>query len=247
MSPTCFPVGHTGPRVQTPCSSTRTRESSTDDILSCSNDCNKPYWNIRWHWCTSPLTQAVSGMRARVCQGSIGYKRSSWPSRRTTIPPSNPTATSFDAPGAAQRVASIHMPDRSFRPRNRRLSSTALSFMLNLTAANPGWPRPHVASSSEHGHSRSSRSAERESVSTLDGYTAPRAFSLTMNPSLYLERAALHFNLRPYHSFWPPYRDHASRHSKSGVYAEVVCRECGERIAEERQPHLDTSTTPVCP
>jgi len=32
----------------------------------------------------------------------------------------------------------------------------------------PGWPRRHVASSSEHGHSRSSRSAEREFVSTLD-------------------------------------------------------------------------------
>ena len=31
------------------------------------------------------------------------------------------------------------------------------------------------------------------------------------------------------------------------LYAEIVCRKCGERGREERQSHLDTSTTPVCP
>jgi hypothetical protein len=67
------------------------------------------------------------------------------------------------------------------------------------------------------------------------------------NPSLYLERAAFHLNLHLYCSIWPTYRNHTARRSKPRVYAEVVCRKCGERVTEERQPHLDTSTTPVCP
>src|SRR5882757_4443488 len=67
------------------------------------------------------------------------------------------------------------------------------------------------------------------------------------NPSLYLERAPLHLNLHPYRSFWLTYRNHTARRSKSGVHAEVVCRKCRERSTDERQSHLDTSTTPVCP
>ena len=75
------------------------------------------------------------------------------------------------------------------------------------------------------------------------------AYILTdQNPSLYLDRAALHLNLHPYRSFWLTYRNHTTRRPKSGVYAEVVCRRWGERsTADERQSHLDTSTTPVCP
>ena len=76
---------------------------------------------------------------------------------------------------------------------------------------------------------------------------ASRTLSLIKNPSLYLERAALHLNLHPYRSFWLTYRNHTARRPKSGVYAEVVCRKCGERSSDERQSHLDTSTTPVCP
>ena len=65
--------------------------------------------------------------------------------------------------------------------------------------------------------------------------------------SLYLERAALHLNLHPYRSFWLTYRNHTARRPKSGVYAEVVCRKCRERITEERRSHLGTSSAPVCP
>jgi hypothetical protein len=66
------------------------------------------------------------------------------------------------------------------------------------------------------------------------------------NISLYLDRAALHLNLHPYRSFWLTSRNYTARNSNPGVYAEVVCRKCGEGITEESQPHLDTSTTPVC-
>ena len=45
----------------------------------------------------------------------------------------------------------------------------------------------------------------------------------------YLDRAALQ---HPYRSFWLTYRNYTARRSKLGVYAEVVCRKCGERIAE---------------
>ena len=61
------------------------------------------------------------------------------------------------------------------------------------------------------------------------------------------ERAAFHLSLHSRRSFRLTYRNNTSRRSKSGVYAEVVCRKCGERIREDRQPHLDTSATPVCP
>jgi len=115
---------------------------------------------------------------------------------------------------------------------------------LRLTAFYPGWALTLFAS---HGNSGSSGFQERELVSTFDGYIVQRAFSLTTNPSLYLDRAALHLNLCPYRSFPPTYRNYAARHSKSGVYAEVVCRKCGERTTEERQPHMDTSTAPVGP
>src|SRR5258706_6273738 len=76
---------------------------------------------------------------------------------------------------------------------------------------------------------------------------ASRAFLLIKNPSLHLERAALHLSLHPHRSFRLTYRNHTSRRSKSRVYAEVVCRKCGERIAQEGTPHLDTSTTAVRP
>ena len=46
---------------------------------------------------------------------------------------------------------------------------------------------------------------------------------------------------------WLTYRNYTARWSKPGVYTEVVCRECGKSIAEDWQPHLDTSTMPVCP
>ena len=46
---------------------------------------------------------------------------------------------------------------------------------------------------------------------------------------------------------WLTYRNHTARRPKPGVYAEVVCRKCGGRSSEERQSHLDTSTTPVRP
>src|SRR5258706_5131483 len=71
-----------------------------------------------------------------------------------------------------------------------------------------------------------SRSQEREPVSTLDGWMAPRTFPLMKNPSLYLERAALHLNLHPYRSFWLTCRNHTARRPKSAVYAEVICRKC---------------------
>ena len=90
-----------------------------------------------------------------------------------------------------------------------------------------------------------SMSQAREPVSTLDDKITPRTFSLITNPSLFLDRAALHLNLRPYHSFRLTYRNCTTRRSKSGVYAEVVRRKCGERITEERKPHLDARTTPV--
>jgi hypothetical protein len=32
-----------------------------------------------------------------------------------------------------------------------------------------------------------------------------------------------------------------------GIYAEVVCSKCGERITEAGQPDVDTNTTLVCP
>src|SRR5258706_1771265 len=73
----------------------------------------------------------------------------------------------------------------------------------------------------------------------------PRAFSLIKNPSLYLDRAALHLNFHPYLSFRLTYRNHTARRSKSAVYAKVVCRKCGDGITEERRSHLDTSTAPV--
>ena len=63
---------------------------------------------------------------------------------------------------------------------------------------------------------------------------APRTFPLMYNPSLYLDRAALHLNLHPHRSFWLPYRNHTARRSKSTVYAEVVCKKRGERSREER-------------
>ena len=90
-------------------------------------------------------------------------------------------------------------------------------------------------------------SQEREPVSTLDGYIAPRTSSLIRNPNLYLERATLHLNLHPSRSYWLTYRNHTARRSKSGVYAEVVCRQCGERSTSQRRSHVDTSTTAVCP
>jgi len=62
-------------------------------------------------------------------------------------------------------------------------------------------------------------------------------------PRLY--RASPEFTSIPL--IWLAYRNHAPRRSKSGVYAEVVWRKCGEGITEERQSHLDTSTTPVGP
>ena len=105
----------------------------------------------------------------------------------------------------------------------------------------------HVATSGRSNEHGDSRSRETEPVSTLDGYIASRAFSLIKNPSLYLDRAALHLNLHPYLSFRLTYRNHIARRSKSGVYAKVVCRKCGGGIAEERRSDLDTSTTPVCP
>ena len=74
-----------------------------------------------------------------------------------------------------------------------------------------------------------------------------RTFSLIKNPSLYLERAVLHLNLHPYCSFSLTYRNHIARCPKSDLYAEVVCRKCGERRSDERRSHLDTSTAPVCP
>ena len=43
------------------------------------------------------------------------------------------------------------------------------------------------------------------------------------------------------------YRNHTAGRPKSSVYAEVIYRRCGERSTTERQSHLDTSTTPVCP
>ena len=46
---------------------------------------------------------------------------------------------------------------------------------------------------------------------------------------------------------WLTYRNHTARRAKSGVYAEVVCRKRGEKSSDERQSHLDTSATPVCP
>jgi len=70
---------------------------------------------------------------------------------------------------------------------------------------------------------------------------------LMKNTSLYLDRAALHLNSHPHRSFWLTRRNHTARRSKSGVYAEVVCRKCRERSTSERQSHLDTSTTHVCP
>ena len=97
--------------------------------------------------------------------------------------------------------------------------------------------------SNKHGDSRSQ---ETEPVSTLDCWIAPCACLLTENASLYLERATLHLSLHPNRSFQLTYRNHIERRSKSGVFAEAGCRKCGKRIREERQPHLDTSTTPVC-
>src|SRR5258706_14230248 len=61
------------------------------------------------------------------------------------------------------------------------------------------------------------------------------------------ERAVLHLNLHQYRSFWLTFRYHTARRPKSGVYAEVICRKCAEKSTDERQSHLDTSTTPVCP
>ncbi len=63
------------------------------------------------------------------------------------------------------------------------------------------------------------------------------------NPSLYLERAALHPNLHPSRSFWLTYRNRTARRPKSGVYAEVVYRKCGERSTVERQSRTDRRTT----
>ena len=109
-----------------------------------------------------------------------------------------------------------------------------------LSAGSRSHP-PNVAN--EHDYSRSQ---ETEPVSILDSQIALRASSLITNPSLYLDRAAIHLNLHPYYSFRLTYRNHTSGRSKSGVYAQLVCRKCGERITEERQLHLDTSATPVC-
>src|SRR5258706_9178289 len=75
----------------------------------------------------------------------------------------------------------------------------------------------------------------------------PRTFPLIKSPSLYLEHAALHLNTPPFRPFWLTYRNHSARCPKSGVYAEVVYRKCGERCSDERQSHLDTSTTLICP
>src|SRR5258706_15875438 len=105
-------------------------------------------------------------------------------------------------------------------------------------------PRRNLKVTNKYGDSRSQ---EREPVSTLDGQIALRTFSLMKNTSFYLERAALRLNSHPYRSFWLIYRNHTARRPKSAVYAEVVCRKCGERSTDERQSHLDTSTTPVCP
>ena len=113
---------------------------------------------------------------------------------------------------------------------------------LTATNSHP----PHVATSKRSNKHGDSRSQEAEPVSTLDGWIASRTFPLMKDPSLYLDGAALHLNLHPYHSYWITNRNHTARRSKSGVYAKVVCGKCGERHGEERQSHLDTSTTPVC-
>ena len=104
-------------------------------------------------------------------------------------------------------------------------------------------PRSNATWSNKYGDSRSQ---EREPVSSLDCWIVLCASLLIKIPSLFLERAVLHLSLHPYRSFQLTYRNHIARRSKSGLYAEVVCRKCGERIADERQPRLDTSTTPVC-
>ena len=43
-------------------------------------------------------------------------------------------------------------------------------------------------------------------------------------PSLFLDRAALHFNSGPNSSIQAIYRDFTARHSKAEIYAETVCR-----------------------
>ena len=70
---------------------------------------------------------------------------------------------------------------------------------------------------------------------------------LTDDESEHLPRpCSPYFNLHPFRSFLATYRNFTARLDESGVYAKAVCIKCGERIAEERQPDLDNSTTPIC-
>ena len=68
-----------------------------------------------------------------------------------------------------------------------------------------------------------------------------------VNPSLHLDRTALHLNSSPYCLFRPKHRYYIEGRPTSGVYIEIVCRKRGEGIAEEKCIHVDTSTTPVRP
>ena len=112
-----------------------------------------------------------------------------------------------------------------------------LDLLADLITNRPAWHSPTIiplcsrvaptprckpqSHQNEHDESRS-RYQEREPVSTLDGSIPLRATSLITNPSLYLDRAALHLNLRPYRSLRLTYRNYTARCSKSGIYAELV-------------------------
>ena len=108
----------------------------------------------------------------------------------------------------------LHRASSDFR-RSRRRATTFAGSGKRVNHFAPT-PRCNLKWSNKYGDSRSQ---EREPVSTLASWIASRTFSLIKNPSLYLDRAALHLNLHPYHSYFLTHRNHTARRSKSGVYA----------------------------
>ena len=106
--------------------------------------------------------------------------------------------------------------------------------------------RPHVATaqstSDQHGDLQSEK---RESVSTLDDpHGVPDGW--WYSKPLFRPYEVLHFNSGAYRWSEASYRNYTSTSSKDEVYAQVVSRQWGERITEDKRC-LGTSPTLVCP